>query len=199
MEFKDVVMQRYAARKYDGKQVPEQKIGELVDLIRFAPSALNLQPWKIRIVSDQATKDKLRAAAFGQESVSTCSHLLVFFANTDTDGLIKKLEGLMRKAGAPDDAINTVLGLARNMTGSMSREAKIGWAQCQVFLALANAVNGAKSLGLDSCPMTGFDPVQCAAILGSDPGLVPTAFCPVGYSADMQMPKVRFPAEEILL
>jgi nitroreductase / dihydropteridine reductase len=94
---------------------------------------------------------------------------------------------------------NMVLGLARNMTGSMSREAKIAWAQCQVFLALGNAVNGAKSLGLDSCPMTGFDPAQVSTVLGSTQNLVPTAFCPVGYAADTQSPKMRFSPEEILL
>jgi nitroreductase len=81
----------------------------------------------------------------------------------------------------------------------MSPEAKITWAQCQVFLALGNAVNGAKALGFDSCPMTGFDPAQCAAILGDYPNLVLTAICPVGYAADTPIPKMRFSREEILL
>lgn len=199
MEFKEIVMKRYATKKFDGKRVPDDKIRELIDLIRFSPSALNLQPWKVKVVADQETKDKLRAAAFGQEGVSTCSHLLVFYANTDTDGLISKVDGMMKKSGAPDETRNMVLGLARNMTGSMSHEAKVAWAQCQVFLALGNAVNGAKSLGLDSCPMTGFDRAQCASVLGDDPDLVLTAFCPVGYAADAPMPKMRFSPEDILL
>ena len=199
MEFKDIVMQRYATKKFDGKRIPDDKIKELIELIRFAPSAINLQPWKIKIVADQATKDKLRAAAFGQEQVGTCSHLLVFYANTDADGLINKVEEMMKKSGVPDEMRNTVIGLARNMAGSMSPEAKIAWAQCQVFLALGNAVNGAKSLGFDSCPMTGFDPAQVAAVLGAVPNLALTAFCPVGYAADRPMPKMRFSQGDILL
>jgi nitroreductase/dihydropteridine reductase len=199
MEFKDIVMQRYATKKFDGKRIPDDKIRELIELIRFSASAVNLQPWRVKIVTDRDTLDKLRAAAFGQEQIGTCSHLLAFYADTDTDGLIKKVEEMMRRSGVPDETRNMVLGLARNMTGSMSPEVKITWARCQVFLALGNAVNGAKSLGFDSCPMTGFDPARCAAILGSPPNLVLTALCPVGYGADTPMPKMRFSPEDILI
>jgi len=44
MEFKDVVMKRYATRVFTDQKVPDDKNDELIDLIRFAPSALNLQP-----------------------------------------------------------------------------------------------------------------------------------------------------------
>lgn len=199
MEFKDVVMGRYATKKFDGKQIPDDKIGELVELIRFASSAVNLQPWKIKIVADQDTKAKLAKAAFGQEQVATCSHVLVFYANTDTEGLVNKIDEMMKKSGVPDEMRNMVVGLARNMTAPMSHEAKVAWAQCQVFLALGNAVNGAKSLGFDSCPMTGFDPAQCTAILGPVANLVLTALCPVGYAADTPIPKMRFSTGDILL
>lgn len=199
MEFKDIVMQRYATKKFDGKRIPGEKIKELIELVRFAPSALNLQPWKIKIVADQETKERLRAAAFGQEQVATCSHLLVFYADADLDGLIIKAEGAMRLAGVPDGMRDTLIGVARHMAGSMSPEQKIAWAQCQVHLALGNAVNGAKSLGFDSCPMTGFDPAQCSAVLGTWPNLVLTAFCPLGYAADKPMPKMRYSPQDILL
>ena len=43
MEFRDIVMKRYATKKFDGKKIPEAKINELIELIRFAPSAINLQ------------------------------------------------------------------------------------------------------------------------------------------------------------
>ena len=58
---------------------------------------------------------QIQAAAFGQEQVGTCSHLLVFYANTDTDSLISKVEGMMRKSGVPDEMRNMVVGMARGM------------------------------------------------------------------------------------
>ena len=73
MQFKDIVMQRYATKKFDGRKISEDKIGELLELVRYAPSALNLQPWKIKIVTDQKTKEQLRPAANNQEQITSCS------------------------------------------------------------------------------------------------------------------------------
>jgi len=46
--------------------------------------------------------------------------------------------------------------------------------------------------------MGGFDPVEYTRILKIPPPLVPTMLCPVGFAADTAMPKVRFPANEIV-
>jgi len=53
VEFKDIVKNRYACRQYQEKQVPEEIIRELLEIIGCAVSAINLQPWKIKVVSDQ--------------------------------------------------------------------------------------------------------------------------------------------------
>jgi nitroreductase len=101
MEFKDIVMQRYATKKFDGRRVPEARMQELFELIRYAPSALNVQPWKIKVITDQKMKEQLKPAAWDQEQITTCSHLLVFCANTDFTGLIGKVEKAMRERKYP--------------------------------------------------------------------------------------------------
>jgi len=199
MEFKDIVMSRYATKKFDGRKIPEDKVNELLEIVRFAPSAINLQPWKIRVVTDQKLKEQLRPVTNDQEQITSCSHLLVFCANPDFDSLIKKVDQLMKTSGAPDEVRTMVIGIAKDMTGKMSPEQKLCWAQSQLFLALGNAVNGAKALGFDSCPMGGFDQKEYTRILKIPPPLVPTMLCPIGYGADKPMPKVRFAKEEILI
>jgi len=198
MEFKNIVMQRYATKKFDGKKIPEAKLNELIELVRFAPSAINLQPWKIKVIADQKIKEQLLPATFNQEQITSCSHLLVFCANTDVDGLIKKVDQTLKEARVPDEMRDRVVGLAKDMNGRMSPEQRLGWAQCQVFLALGNALNGAKAIGFDSCPMTGFNPQEYSRILKLPSHLVPTALCPLGYAADKPMPKMRLPKEDIL-
>jgi nitroreductase/dihydropteridine reductase len=198
MEFKEIVMSRYATKKFDGRKIPESKINELLELVRFAPSALNIQPWKIKVITDQKTKEQLRPASWNQEQITTCSHLLVFCANTDFAGLIKKLDQLLQKSRAPEEMRKMVIGMVSELTAKMLPEQRLGWAQGQVFLALANALNGAKALGFDSCPMGGFDPKEYSCILALQPTVVPTMLCPVGYAADKPMPKVRFPKEDIV-
>jgi nitroreductase len=47
MEFKDLLNQRYAAKAFQPEAVPEDTMLELLEMIRLAPSGLNIQPWRI--------------------------------------------------------------------------------------------------------------------------------------------------------
>jgi nitroreductase / dihydropteridine reductase len=198
MEFGKIVMSRYATKKFDGKKIPDAKVDELIEMVRYAPSALNLQPWKIKIVTDQKIKDQLKPAAFNQEQITTCSHLLVFCADPDYATLIKKLGVLLKKNGVPDETQKMIMDMAASFSNPMSPEQKLAWSQAQTYLALGNALNGAKALGFDSCPMGGFNPQEFSRILKIPPPLVPVMLCPIGYPADKPLQKVRFAKEDIV-
>lgn len=199
MDFKDCVKQRYATKRFDGRPIPDAVVRELLELVRLAPSALNLQPWRIRVVSDPAQKKALRPAAFDQEQITTCSHLLVFCADPDYEGLIRRLEALLKENGVPEETRSTIVEMASRSAGAMTPEQRLAWSQAQTYLALANALHGAKSLGFDSCPMTGFDPAAFSRILAIPAPLAPVILCPIGYAADSPGPKIRLPVEEILV
>jgi nitroreductase / dihydropteridine reductase len=198
MEFGKIVMSRYATKKFDGRKIPDAKIDELLEMVRFAPSALNLQPWKIKMVTDQKTKELLRPAAFNQEQITSCSHLLVFCADPDYDSLIGRLGALLKKSGVPAETQKMITDMAAGFAKPMSPEQKLAWSQAQTYLALGNALNGAKALGFDSCPMGGFNPAEFSRILKIPAPLVPVMLCPLGYAADKPMPKLRFAKEDIV-
>ncbi len=199
LDFKAIVASRYAAKEFDGRVVPEGTFGELVELIRMAPSSFNIQPWKIKAITGAKTKAALSGASYSQKQITTCSHLLVFCADTDLDAIISKLERQMLDGGAKPEAIKGYLDAMHNLANRMTAEQKLSWVQRQAYLALGNALNGAKSLGLDSCPMEGFNPKEYSRILKLPANLVPTVLCPVGYAADKPKPKMRSAAKDILL
>ena len=161
MDFEKIVHERYSAKLFDGRKIPESKVNKLLDMIRYAPSSFNIQPWKIIIVTKDKLKEELTPASMNQKQIESCSHLLVFCADIAIAGNIDKLEKLMKKAGASTEYI----GIMRGFDKSLSEEQKLAWAQRQTYLALGNALNGAKSLGFDSCPMEGFDPKAYSKIL----------------------------------
>ena len=197
MDFEKIVRERYATKMFDGRKLPQDKINKLLELIRYAPSSFNIQPWVIKVVTDQATKEKLAPASWNQPQITSCSHLLVFCANKDIAGNIDKLEKLMIRQGAKPDQIKDYIEMMKNFEKNLSDEQKLAWAQRQTYLALGNALNGTKSLGFDSCPMEGFNPAEYAKILKLPSDLVPTALCPIGYASDNPKQKIRFPQEEI--
>lgn len=197
MEFEKIVNGRYATKLFDGRKLPEDKVNRLFEIIRQAASSFNIQPWKIIVVKDQKLKEKLQPATWNQQQIPTCSHLLVFCADTDIAGNIDRLEKLMIENGADKESIKGYMDMMRGFEKGLNEQQKLSWAQRQAYLALGNALNGAKALGFDSCPMEGFSPAEYSKILNLPKNLVPTALCPIGYAADKPKPKLRFPENKM--
>ena len=124
MEFKDIVMKRYATKKFDDKTIPDEKVEELKQLIQFAPSSFNLQPWKIKVITDKETKEKLLPASMNQPQIMSCSHLLIFCADSDLIGLIEKMKNQMLENSANEDSIKGYIDMMTGFANNLSQEDK---------------------------------------------------------------------------
>jgi len=198
MEFKQILMERYATKKFDGRDIGQEKLNAILDMARYTPSAINLQPWKVKVIADKATKEKLTPLCWNQQQISTCSHLLVFCANTDYDSHIAMIVKGMQAAKVPEENIKGLEGFMGNFVKNMDPAHSLFEAQSHAFMAAVTALYAAKSVGVDSCPMQGFDVAGVSKLLGLPANLVPTLMVPLGYPADKPMPKARFPKEDIV-
>lgn len=57
----DIISNRYSCRSYLDKPVEAEKVAYLKECMRLAPSAVNRQPWKFRIVRSQEGREKLQS------------------------------------------------------------------------------------------------------------------------------------------
>ena len=192
MNFKEIVMSRYATKKFNGEKIPQDKVDELIELIRFSDSSFNMQTWKLKIISDPKMLADLKPVSFNQEQITTCSHLLVFCADSDLMGSINRIKQMMLDSGAKEEDIKAYIDMMTSYVSSLDENGKNSYARDQVFIALGNALNGAKALGFDSCPMGGFDPMKYKEMLNLSDNLMPAVICPIGYAADEPRPKMRF-------
>ncbi len=198
MEFKDIVTRRYATKQFQPRTIPEETIKELLELVRWAPSGLNLQPWRIKVVADAETKALLEPATPDEPQIKSCSHLLVFCVDTDFGAQCERLSRAMKEHGVPERVHDIVMGIATEMSHLPPSEMQ-AWLQSQVYIAATHALLGATALGLDSCPMTHFLPDKYSRILGLPSHLRAVLLVALGYGADEPHPKWRYPLEEILL
>lgn len=60
MNFLELVKARYSARKYAGRSVEIEKLEYIMECVRLAPSAVNFQPWRFKIVTDEPTLKALQ-------------------------------------------------------------------------------------------------------------------------------------------
>lgn len=77
---------RTAIKKFDPtKKVSNEDLDKLIEAANLAPTSGGFQPFKLIVISNQETKDKLIPASYGQRQVADSSHILVFAIKTDID------------------------------------------------------------------------------------------------------------------
>ena len=53
MDVLEAIKERRSIRKYEPKAVPEEKLTQILEAGRWAPSAGNSQPWRFIVVRDE--------------------------------------------------------------------------------------------------------------------------------------------------
>jgi nitroreductase len=60
MELLEGLKTRRSIRSYQEKEVPDEVITDLLEIVRWAPSASNNQPWRFIVIKDKERKANLR-------------------------------------------------------------------------------------------------------------------------------------------
>jgi nitroreductase len=77
----DAIKSRYSVRRYKDQPVEDDKLAEVLEAGRLAPSGCSLQPWKIIVVRDRATIRSMVHAIGGQQFVEQARVLIVACKN----------------------------------------------------------------------------------------------------------------------
>ena len=163
MKYETVVIEyiktRRSVREYLNKPVPEENIKKIIDAGRYAPTGLNLQPWRFVVVENNAVLKKLSEFA---------KPILIKNLEDRTDDVAKSfLERFKSKDfhvfhNAP--VLILVLGSRKNAL------ADYDCSLCAGYMMLA-----AHSLGLGSCWVGG------GAVIQQSEGLMAELKIPINY------------------
>lgn len=83
MDVFDAIENRFSARQYLNKPVEEQKLHQILNAARLAPSASNRQEWRFVVVRQPDTLRQLASAANEQSFVGTAPVVIACLAQTD--------------------------------------------------------------------------------------------------------------------
>lgn len=199
---------RYAVKKFDpSRRIDAASWAALESSLVLAPSSFGLQPWKFVVVEDQALRGELLLASWNQRQIAEASHVVVFAAVKDV-GAAHVDAHLRRAAEVRGLAVESLAGMRRTILRFIERPAPEfdvnAWAALQIYIALGTFMTAAAAMGIDTCPMEGIVPAKYDALLGLPArGLATTVVCCAGYRAAddglAALPKVRFPAEDVIL
>jgi nitroreductase len=196
---------RYATKKFDSqRKISPEDWRTLEESLVLAPSSYGIQPWKFFTVTDSATQARLKPACWNQSQITDASHLVVLAAKKELspDDINRYLTRVAEVRGIEADSLS---GYKDMMLRSIQRptEEVFQWSTRQVYIALGFFLMTAAMLGIDACPMEGFVSAQVDEILGLHTwGYRSVVLATAGYRAPddryAALPKVRFPADEVV-
>ena len=200
---------RYATKKYDTtKKVSKEDLETLKEAVRLSVSSVGLQPYKIFVVESEEMRNKLKAAAGGnnQNIIADSSYLFVFAneLNIGDQHVATYINNISKTRGIDADNLKGFGDYISGFLGGLTEEQKNIWTAKQSYIALSTLVNTAAILKIDTTAMEGFNAEEFNKILGLDKlGLHAAVIAAVGYrheeDANQHFVKVRKPSEELFV
>ena len=154
MNVLEAIRARQSIRAYQPRPIEPEKLATVLAAANQAPSAGNLQAYRIAIVRDEARKQALAAAAAGQKFLATAPVVLVFAADP-----------------------------ARSAATYGPRGAAVYCFQ-DTCAAVGNAMLAAVEIGLGTCWVDAVDENLAGQAAGLPAGLRAAVILPIGYPAE---------------
>lgn len=197
---------RYAAKKMNGEQIPQEKLDYILEAARLAPSSSGLQPYKVFVISNKELLAKIKKVAWDQSQVVDCSHLLVFAAwDGYSDARVSAVFNYtMDQRGLPHETMDDYKQNILSLYEPLGKEWQADHAAKQSYISFAMAIAAAAEQKVDATPIEGFLPPEVDKLLALEgTGYKSTLLLTLGYrDADndwlVSMKKVRTPKEDFI-
>ncbi|WP_019638743.1 nitroreductase family protein [Paenibacillus fonticola] len=181
-ELTNVLKERRSATKFHPEaRISEQELEEIFSLVKYAPSAFNLQHAHYVVVHDPEKKNKMYEAANKQYKLKTASAAILVLGDLNAYENVRQLNegmlhlGIINKQEL-DMTVESVTQFYEERGDSFKRDEAIRNASLSAMLFMLIA----KDKGWDTCPMIGFDPEQMRKELNIPDQYVPVMLITLG-------------------
>ncbi|XPV77148.1 MAG: NAD(P)H-dependent oxidoreductase [Desulfovibrio sp.] len=202
----EAFMFRHACKAFDAeKTISDEDFNFILETARLSPSSFGFEPWHFVIVQDKAVREKFLPYTWGaQGQFPTASHVVFtlvkkpFFMRHDSEYIqhfMKKVQEL------PEEIVEMKGGFFKKFQEvdfnlMESDRAMIDWAAHQTYIPLANMMTAAALIGIDSCPIEGFDRTAFDTQLETELNIDLNKYtmghaCAFGYRKEDPRPKTR--------
>lgn len=202
MNYLEILKFRHACKIFDeSKKISAGEFDFILEAGRLSPSSTGLEQWDFLVVQNKELREKIKAVSWNQAQITSCSHLVVILAKIKEvkvgSSYIDKM--IARRADKNIEAIAARQKFFLLSNFKNDDELTFQWSHEQCMIAATNMMNAAASLGIDSCPIEGFDRHALNEILGLDESEQRVAIIvPFGYRLNPQPEKLRRQRAEVV-
>lgn len=158
METEVLLKERRSVNYFDkSKPLSIDLVKKIVDLGVMAPSAFNLQPWRIILVTNPDSKQKLYELANNQDKVLEAPVTAILVGNKEGyDSQNPVWEEMLKSVGGREGIVDGAKQAAKFLYGS-TEERKLKFAESNTGLLGMSLMVAAQEYGVHSHPMSGLD------------------------------------------
>ncbi|MBP9803021.1 MAG: NAD(P)H-dependent oxidoreductase [Candidatus Pacebacteria bacterium] len=202
-EIIDALNTRYAVKIFDkNKKISNEELNTILESGRLSPSSLGLEPWNFIVVNDLKTREAIYEYS-KQPKVLDASHLIILTYKTNLVEVIK--ERLERTAKIQNQKLEELESYKKFLEDSTKNKTEIelqSWLKAQTYIPLGIMTLTASLLGIDNCPMEGFQNEKIDEILNlKDKNLKSVTMLALGQRGEdpnALKPKIRKNFEEAI-
>jgi nitroreductase/dihydropteridine reductase len=171
MDLLEQLQWRYAVKQFKGAGHTDPAVVEsLIEATRLSPSAAGLQPYHLVLVSNRELLARLADhAMMNKDKINSADGLFVLAIQRELS--LEAFSAHFSQLAAlglipPIPEAEFAMRHQRFMARLPTPEAFQTWAHKQAYLALGTLLTSCAVLGVDACPMEGFDNARFDEILG---------------------------------
>lgn len=204
----NAVTSRKSVRNYSDRPIEDSVLNKILEAGRFAPSWVNVQPWKFIVVKSQATKDLLSESAGGQKQVKNAQVVICCVADIQ-DWDKSRFGKVLEQRGLDNDTKNFMLESKLYNPANLGEFEALMRSVEQLTYAVAYMTLEAHELGVGACIVGAFaneltkkdDELakKVKSVLGLNDKQVLVDLLTLGYEAEsVEIKKFRKPVEDVV-
>jgi len=200
-DFMEIVKGRRSIRNYDTDvKISKEEMTQILEEATFAPSSVNMQPWRFLVIDSEEGKATLAPLAkFNQVQVETSSAVIAVFGDMNAVDQLENIydtavaKGLMPQE-VRDRQVPAIQGMYSSVSANDLKDSILidsGLVSMQLMLV-------ARAHGYDTNPIGGYEKDQIAEAFGLEKErYVPVMLLSIGKAVDAGYPSVRLPINDI--
>lgn len=198
--FTRMILDRHSVRRYKkGAVIPDADLRQILDIAHYAPSAWNLQHWRLAVIREQTDKETLFPIANSQKQVLDSAVTVAVLGDLHANRNAKAVFSQLAAAGSMSSELATrQIANINHVYDTKGEQFARDHAMLNAGLISMQLMLAAKALGYDSVPMTGFDAAAFSQAFNIDARFVPAMLISIGIADEPVHQSPRLPLEELL-
>jgi nitroreductase len=202
-DFTKAMAFRHACKLFDeNKKIGDEEIRYILEAGRTSPSSFGLEGWKFLVITNQELKEKIRPACWNQVQITSSSHLVVLLAEIEGARVESgKPKAQLARRGMDEERLQGYVDLySEHLKETLATDqSTYAWTARQTYIAGANMMTAGAFIGIDSCPIEGFEKERVEEILELDTSKWQVAMLlPFGYRVNEQSAQLRVDFDKVV-